>query len=283
MASLGFGLGLRNEHYEAVLRERPRIDWLELLTENYLVPGGKPLYYLERVRAQYPVVLHGVSLSIGSTAPLDRAYLRELKQLAARVQPEWLSDHLCWTGVEGVNLHDLMPLPYTEEALQHVAQRVRQVQDFLGRRILLENVSSYVTYASSEMTEWQFLACLAAEADCDILLDVNNIYVSSVNHEFDPHCFLQAMPRERVRQFHLAGHSHHGHYIVDTHDAPVSQPVWELYRAAVTRFGEVPTMIERDANIPPLEELVAELDVARELAATARAERSQAPRRVAAA
>jgi uncharacterized protein (UPF0276 family) len=266
MSCLGFGLGLRAEHYEAVLQDRPRIDWFEVLSENYLVPGGKPLHYLERIRERYPLVMHGVSLSIGSTAPLDLEYLRELKQLAARIEPHWMSDHLCWTGVDGVNLHDLMPLPYTEEALRHVADRVTQVQDFLGRRILLENVSSYVSYTSSEITEWEFLAELAVRADCEILLDINNIYVSSVNHGFDPREFLDAVPGERVRQFHLAGHQNHGHYIVDTHDAPIVAPVWELYQAAVARFGDVATMIERDAHIPPLAELVSELEVARRLA-----------------
>jgi uncharacterized protein (UPF0276 family) len=271
MSSLGFGLGLRTEHYDAVLRDAPRVDWLEVLSENYLVPGGKPLYYLDRMRERYPLVMHGVSLSIGSTAPLRLDYLRELKALATRVQPEWISDHLCWTGVDGVNLHDLMPLPYTAEALAHVAQRVRQVQDFLGRRIVLENVSSYVAYATSEMTEWNFLAELARQADCDILLDINNVYVSAVNHGFSPHAFLDAVPPERVRQFHLAGHRNCGTYIIDTHDAPIVDPVWDLYRAAVARFGDVPTMIERDANIPPLSELVAELDVARRIAASVRA------------
>ena len=266
MSCLGFGLGLRAEHYEAVLQERPRVDWFEVLSENYLVAGGKPLHYLERIRERYPLVMHGVSLSIGSTAPLDLEYLRELKQLAARIEPRWVSDHLCWTGVDGINLHDLMPLPYTQEALRHLVQRVTQVQDFLGRRILLENVSSYVSYKSSEMTEWEFLAQLAALADCDILLDINNIYVSSVNHGFEPLAFLNAIPVERVRQFHLAGHQDHGRYIIDTHDAPIVTPVWQLYEAAVARFGDVATMIERDANIPPLGELVSELDTARRLA-----------------
>lgn len=272
MPSLGFGLGLRTDHYEAVLRENPRVDWFEVISENYLVPGGKPLYYLDRVRERYPLVMHGVSLSIGSTAALDIDYLRQLKQLAARIEPAWISDHLCWTGVDGVNLHDLMPLPYTEEALRHVARRVQQVQDFLGRRILLENVSSYVSYTVSEMTEWQFLAQLAAEADCDILLDVNNIYVSSVNHGFDPIDFLLGVPLQRVRQIHLAGHQNHGNYIIDTHDEPIVDAVWDLYRVARRRFGDVATMIERDDNIPPLADLVAELDIARTLAGTVQAE-----------
>lgn len=265
----GFGLGLRPRHYEAVLRTRPRVDWFEALTENYMIPGGRPLQYLDRIRERYPVVLHGVSLSIGSADPLDRGYLAQLKALAARVQPAWISDHLCWTGVDGRNLHDLMPLPYTEEALRHVARRVRAVQEALGRRILLENVSSYVAYRSSAMTEWQFLAALAREADCDLLLDVNNIYVSAFNHGFDALAFLDGIPARRVRQIHLAGHGHCGDLIIDTHDAPVIGPVWELYAEAVRRFGPVPTMIERDDRIPPLGALVRELDRARAVAAGA--------------
>jgi uncharacterized protein (UPF0276 family) len=264
---LGFGLGLRVDHYEAILADNPEVDWFEALTENYLVPGGKPLDYLMRVRERYPMVLHGVSLSIGSTQPLDWTYLAQLKALAARVEPEWVSDHLCWTGIAGRNMHDLLPLPYTEEALANVVERVRTVQDILGRRILLENVSSYVTYRDSQVTEWQFLREIAERADCLILLDVNNIYVSSVNHEFDPLDYLNAIPVDRVQQIHLAGHENHGDYLIDTHDHPVPDPVWELYGAALRRFGSVSTMIERDANIPPLEELCSELDAARQLAA----------------
>lgn len=264
--SLGFGLGLRVDHYEAIFAGHPRVDWFEALTENYLVPGGKPLDNLMRIRERYPMVLHGVSMSIGSTQPLDRNYLAQLKALAARVEPHWISDHLCWTGVAGRNMHDLLPLPYTEEALANIVERVRTVQDILGRRILLENVSSYVTYRTSEVTEWEFLREVAQRADCLLLLDVNNIYVSSVNHEFDPLEYLQAIPVDRVQQIHLAGHENHGDYLIDTHDHPVPDPVWELYDAAVRRFGNVSTMIERDDNIPPLEELVAELDAARQLA-----------------
>lgn len=264
--SLGFGLGLRVDHYEAVLADRPRVDWFEVLTENYLVPGGKPLNYLMRIRERYPLVMHGVSLSIGSTAPLNREYLQQLKALAARVEPEWVSDHLCWTGVAGRNTHDLLPLPYTEEALAHVVARVRAVQDVLERRILLENVSSYVTFRESPLTEWQFLAEIATRADCLILLDVNNIYVSAVNHEFDPLAYLEAIPPARVQQIHLAGHENHGDYLVDTHDHPVPDPVWRLYAHALRRCGPVSTMIERDDHIPPLAELCAELDQARALA-----------------
>ena len=266
---LGFGLGLRTDHYEAILADHPPVDWFEALTENYLVPGGKPLDYLMRIRERYPVVMHGVSLSVGSTHPLDRTYLTQLKALAARVQPAWVSDHLCWTGVAGRNMHDLLPLPYTEEAVANVVERVRTVQDILGRRILLENVSSYVTYRNSQVTEWDFLREVAERADCLILLDVNNIYVSSVNHDFEPLEYLNAIPVDRVQQIHLAGHENHGDYLVDTHDHPVPDPVWELYSAAVRRFGNVSTMIERDDNIPALEELCSELDVARQLSARA--------------
>jgi uncharacterized protein (UPF0276 family) len=264
---LGFGLGLRVDHYETILADNPDVDWFEALTENYLVPGGKPLDNLMRIRERYPMVLHGVSLSIGSTQPLDRTYLAQLKALAARLEPEWISDHLCWTGIAGRNMHDLLPLPYTDEALATVVERVRTVQDILGRHILLENVSSYVSYRESQVSEWQFLREIAERADCLILLDVNNIYVSSVNHEFDPLDYLNAIPVDRVQQIHLAGHENHGDYLIDTHDHPVPDPVWELYGAAVRRFGSVSTMIERDANIPPLEELCTELDAARQLAA----------------
>lgn len=264
---LGFGLGLRVDHYPAVLSNPPPIDWFEALTENYLVPGGKPLDNLMRIRERYPMVMHGVSLSIGSTQPLDRAYLSQVKALAARVEPHWISDHLCWTGVAGRNLHDLLPLPYTEEALTNVVERVKIVQDILGRHILLENVSSYVTYRDSRLTEWDFLREIAEQADCLILLDVNNIYVSSVNHEFDPVTYLNAIPVDRVQQIHLAGHENHGDYLIDTHDHPVPDPVWALYAKALQRFGAVSTLIERDDNIPPLEELCLELEEARRLAA----------------
>jgi uncharacterized protein len=266
---LGFGLGLRTVHYEEILAGRPGVDWFELLSENYFVAGGKPLHYLDRIRAEYPVVMHGVALSIGSSDPLDWNYLRSLKTLAERVDPHWISDHLCWTGISGNNTHDLLPLPYTEEALGQVVSRVQTVQDFLGRRILLENVSSYVSYRDSELTEWEFLAEIARRADCLILLDVNNIYVSAYNHGFDAERYLAGIPAERVQQIHLAGHSNCGDYIIDTHDAEVIDPVWALYAKAVARLGPVPTMIERDDHIPPLADLVAELDRARSVAEAA--------------
>lgn len=268
-AAPGFGLGLRPEHYEAILAGAPGVDWFEAISENHMVPGGKPLRVLERVRAERPVALHGVSLSIGGTDPLDMAYLGRLKDLARRIQPFAISDHLCWTGTAGLNLHDLLPLPYTEETLVHVAHRVRRVQDALGTRILLENVSSYVVFAGDEMAEWDFLAELACRADCLLLLDVNNVHVSAVNHGFDPQDFLAGLPPGRVAQFHLAGHSVAGAHLIDTHDRPVADAVWDLYGAAVRRFGALPVSIERDDRIPELGELVAELDRARRVSADA--------------
>ena len=263
---LGFGLGLRTEHYNAILDAKPKVDWFEVLSENYMIPGGKPLDFLDKIRAEYPVVMHGVSLSIGSTIDLDYNYLRDLKKLADRAQPAWISDHLCWTGVHGQNMHDLLPLPYTEETAKHVAERVKIVQDYLGRQILLENVSSYASYIDSNMTEWEFITQIAEAADCLLLLDVNNIYVSSYNHQFDAKAFIDGVPANRIQQIHLAGHNNHGDYIIDTHDAPVIDPVWDLYEYAIARFGQVSTMIERDDKMPALDVLVDELQTARIIA-----------------
>jgi uncharacterized protein (UPF0276 family) len=266
--SPGFGLGLRPTHYEALLGEqRGAVDWLEALTENYLGLGGQPLRHLARLHEHYPLVLHGVSLSIAGSDALDVDYLRQVRALADRFEARWISDHLCWTGVDGVNVHDLLPVPFTFEALDHVARRIEHVQEILGRRILLENVSSYITFAHDEMAEHEFIRELVRRSDCLLLLDVNNVYVSSVNHGFDPLAYLDAMPAERIQQIHLAGHSRRGPYLVDTHDAPVSEPVWALYGETVRRFGSIATMIERDDNIPPLEELVAELSRARTICA----------------
>jgi len=264
--NLGFGLGLRKEHYETILADKPPIDWFEVITENYLVAGGKPLNYLDRIRANYPMVMHGVSLSIGGADALNFDYLRQVKALAERIEPAWISDHLCWTGVNGVNLHDLLPMPYTEEAIRHVVDRVRTVQDFLGRRILLENVSSYVTYAHSEMTEWEFISEVAEQADCLILLDINNIYVSAHNHGFEPSAYLNNVPIGRIQQFHLAGHLNQGDIIIDSHGDAIIDSVWSLYETALRRFGPISTMIERDDNIPSFSELLAELDQARRIA-----------------
>ncbi|WP_457333806.1 MNIO family bufferin maturase [Rhizobacter sp. P5_C2] len=269
----GFGLGLRTEHYRDFCSDdralARRVDWLEVISENYMVPGGKPLHHLDRIRRDHPMAMHGVSMSIGSTDPLNAGYLRDLKALAQRIEPAWISDHLCWTGVDHHNLHDLMPMPYTEAALRHLVPRVRQVQDLLGRRLVLENVSSYVGFAADEMSEWEFIGELLQRADCELLLDVNNVHVSSVNHGFDARRFIDAMPRERVRQIHLAGHEDHGSYLIDTHDHPVCAAVWDLYGYTVQRLGHVPAMIERDDHIPPLAELVAELDQARAVEAAA--------------
>ncbi len=265
----GFGLGLRPEHYRDFIERRPAVDWLEVISENYMVPGGKPLHFLDTIRRDIPMVMHGVSLSIGSTDPLNLDYLRDLKALADRIEPGWISDHLCWTGVDHHNLHDLLPLPYTEAALRHLTDRVSQVQDLLGRRLVLENVSSYVSFAADEMSEAEFIAELLKRSDCQLLLDVNNVYVSSVNHGFDAQAFIDAMPAERVVQIHLAGHQDHGDHLIDTHDAPVCEAVWSLYGYTVRRLGPVPAMIERDDHIPPLDELLAELGRAREIAAEA--------------
>lgn len=267
---VGFGLGLRPTHYQALLAQPcRRIDWLEALTENYLEVGGAPRAHLRAIAERYPLVLHGVSLSIGSWDPLDVSYLRSLRSLAREIQAAWISDHLCWTGVDGVNLHDLLPLPFTEEALSHVSERISHAQELLGMPLLIENVSSYIQFEHNEMTEWEFLCELSRRTGCELLLDINNVYVSSVNHGFDPVTYLRALPRQRVRQIHLAGHSAQGAFLIDTHDAPVNEAVWSLFELSMALFGPVPTMIERDANIPPLDELLIELDRARRLSAHA--------------
>ena len=255
---LGHGVGLRPKPFTEMLERRPPVDWLEATSENYLAAGGRPLAVLEKVRRDVPVVLHGVSLSIGSTDPLDEQYLRALRSLVERIQPALVSDHLCWGRHGGRYAHDLWPLPYTEEALAHVVERVHRVQDALGRQIALENVSSYVAYRDSTMTEWEFLSAVAERADCGILLDINNIFVSAKNHGFDARAYLDGVARERVVQFHLAGHADKGTWLLDSHDAEVPEAVWELYREALRRFGRVPALIEWDDHIPPLEALVAE-------------------------
>ena len=236
---LGFGLGLRAQHYDEILGSTPPIDWFEVISENYMLPGGQPLRTLDRICERYPVVMHGVSLSIASTAPPNFGYLQGLKDLAERVEPKWISDHLCWTGVHGKNLHDLLPIPYTNEALDHVVSRVQLVQDFLGRAIVLENVSTYIQFNNSEMTEWEFLSELSRRSGCWLLFDINNVYVSAFNHGYDPLAFLNGIPPDRVVQFHMAGHSHMGTHIIDTHDHPVCEDVWDLYVAAIKRFGYV--------------------------------------------
>src|SRR5713226_9283817 len=250
LPDLGVGVGWRRQHYAHVIAERPAIGWFEVIAENFMVEGGRPLRILEQVRADYPIVLHGVSMSIGSTDPLNREHLHRLAQLARRFEPAWISDHLCWTGVGGRNLHDLLPLPYTEEAIHHVAARIRRVQETLERPMLIENVSSYIAFVDSTMTEWEFISAIAEEADCGILLDINNIFVSAFNHRFDANDYIDSVPVERVVQYHLAGHSDHGTYLLDTHDHPIREEVWALYERAARRFGEVATLVEWDDNIP---------------------------------
>jgi uncharacterized protein (UPF0276 family) len=266
---LGFGLGLRPPHFEDALTGDPRVDWWEVITENFLVAGGNPRRVLRQVRERWPVVLHGVSLSIGSVDPVDDDYLARLAALADEVDPPVVSDHLCWSALGGHASHDLWPLPYTDEALALVVDKVGRVQDRLGRRILLENPSSYVTFVASQIPEAEFLAEVARRADCGILLDVNNIYVSSTNHGWDADAYLAAIPPERVGQIHLAGHSDHGTHLLDTHDHPVCEAVWNLYRKAIARLGPVSSMIERDDHIPALDELIDELDHARRVASEA--------------
>ncbi|MFS8066198.1 MAG: DUF692 domain-containing protein [Byssovorax sp.] len=270
LPDLGVGVGMRIPHYADLLdgpgpkaQAQAQVDWLEIISENFMIGGGLPLHNLGRALDRYRLVQHGVSLSIGTTEPLDYEYLRKLKALLQQTGSPWVSDHLCWTGAHGVNLHDLLPMPYTEEAVKHVAARAREVQDFLGVRLVLENVSSYLTYTSSAMSEWEFLTAIAEEADVGLLLDVNNIYVSSFNHGFDPREFVAGVPHARVVQIHLAGHTNHGKYIIDTHSAPVIEPVWDLYRQAIERCGPVSTLIEWDDDIPPFAELCAEADKAR--------------------
>jgi uncharacterized protein len=266
---LGHGIGLRPKHYPQLWDGTARVDWFEAISENYMVAGGRPLAALERARALAPVVLHGVSLSLGSTDPLDEAYLTALRALITRWEPAWVSDHLCWSSVGGHYAHDLLPLPYTEEALAHVVRRVVAVQERLGRQILVENVSSYLTYAHSTLSEWEFLGAVAERADCGLLLDVNNVYVSAANHGFDAGAYLAGLPAERVGQIHLAGHTDLGAYLFDTHDGPVIEPVWALYRQAVRRFGRVSTLVEWDDRIPALDVVCAEAERARAVEAEA--------------
>lgn len=260
---LGHGIGLRPRHYAEVLAGAARPDWFEAISENFMMPGGRPLAVLERARSAAPVVLHGVSLSLGAVEPPPAAYLDALAALVERVEPAWVSDHLCWGRVGRHYAHDLLPLPYTEEALRVVVDHIARVQNRLRRRILIENVSSYVAFRHSTMSEAEFLAAVAERADCAILLDVNNVWVSAHNHGFSPEAYLDALPRARVVQFHLAGHQDHGAYLLDTHDHPVADPVWDLYRHAVARFGRVSSLVEWDENVPPLHRLLAEADRAR--------------------
>jgi uncharacterized protein len=263
LPDLGIGIGLRTVHFGHILANHPRIDWFEVLSENFLDTQGRPLYVLDQVAERYPVALHGVSMGIGNSDPLDRDYLRKLKALAARTRAHWVSDHLCWTGIAGRNVHDLLPMPYSEEALRHTASRVRAVSEILERPLILENPSSYVEFAASSMPEWEFLARLAEQADCGLLLDVNNVYVSSFNHGFDPHTYIDAIPADRVVQFHVAGHTHKGTHILDTHSDFALEQVWELYRQAYARTGPTATLYEWDEDIPEFDVVHAEASKAR--------------------
>lgn len=267
----GVGVGLRSKYHQQFLHGTPKIAWLEIVSENYLGldgRGGRARESLLQIAEHYPIVMHGVSLSIGSVDPLNLEYLHQLRSLKNICGAAWYSDHLCWTGVGGENLHDLLPLPYTEEALGHLCPRVQQVQELMGEALILENVSSYLSFAHSEMSEWEFLSELVKRTGCGLLLDVNNVYVSAINHGFDPMRFLNGIPRGAVRQFHLAGYSDNGTHLVDTHDHPVWPPVWSLYQEALRLFGRIPTLIEWDDKLPPLEQLLEEAAKAEHLMET---------------
>lgn len=256
---LGFGIGLRTVHYPDILPTFPQMDWFEIISENYMDTKGRPIYILDQIAERYPIVMHGVSMSIGSTDPLDMEYLKKLKELANRIKAVWVSDHLCWTGVLGKNMHDLLPMVYNEESLKYTISRVRQVSEALERPLILENPSAYIEFTNSDITEWDFLATLAKEADCGILLDVNNVYVSSFNHGFDPKEYIDAIPSERVVQYHLAGHTNNGTHIIDTHSDYVIDPVWQLYERSCSRTGGRSTLVEWDDDIPAFEVVHAEV------------------------
>jgi uncharacterized protein len=262
--NLGLGVGLRAVHFAHILHQQPAVDWFEIISENFMDSGGRPRYVLDQVAERYPVVMHGVSLSIGSSDPLDFDYLARLKRLVNNINARWVSDHLCWTGVAGINAHDLLPIPLNEATLAYVIDRIRIVQDYLERPLVLENPSTYVGFADSTLTEWEFLTRMAEAADCGLLLDVNNVYVSSVNHDFDPVEYLRGIPAHRVVQFHLAGHTNCGTHLIDTHDGPVINPVWELYRLAHQLTGGAATLLEWDAKIPEFGVVLAEVSKARE-------------------
>jgi uncharacterized protein (UPF0276 family) len=262
--NLGLGLGLRTVHFPYILEHHPAVDWFEIISENFMDSGGRPRWVLEQIAERYAIVMHGVSLSIGSTDPLDFEYLEKLKRLADVVGARWVSDHLCWTGVAGLNAHDLLPIPLNEQTLKHVVGRIRTVQDFLERPLVLENPSTYVTFADSTLSEWEFISRMAEGTDCGLLLDVNNVYVSSVNNDFDPAEYVRNVPHRRVVQFHLAGHTNCRTHLIDTHDGPVIDPVWELYRLAHRLTGGAATLLEWDARIPPFPVVHAEVLKARD-------------------
>lgn len=265
----GCGIGLRFQHIDQILAEQPPIPWLEILSDNYLTPGSVQQDYLLAIAEHYPVTMHGVGMSLGATEPFNDSYFQRLKQLANQLNPAWISDHLCWTSAHGFVSHDLLPLPYTDETVKHVSKRIREAQERLERPLVIENVSSYLQYEQSALTEWEFISAVAEESDCKVLLDVNNIYVSAYNHDFDPCKYIDSIPVERVQQFHLAGYEDKGTHLLDTHGYAVSDPVWGLYTLAVQRFGALPTLIEWDNNIPALDVVLAEAQKAREMQAHA--------------
>ncbi|MDP2128549.1 MAG: DUF692 domain-containing protein [Pseudohongiella sp.] len=265
MSILGFGLGLRSQHYDYVLENLPPVDWFELITENYLAPGGRPRVILHKIREHYPVVLHGLSFNIGSNEPPDLHYLQQLKSLIREVQPEWVSDHICWTGLHGRTSHDLLPIAYNQQTLNEVVAKVSQIQDVLQQPVVLENPSIYLQFKSADMSEPDFINALCERSGCRLLLDVNNVYVSCFNLAQDAYAQISSLKSDIVQQFHLAGHTHNGNHIIDTHDQPVSDPVWDLYRHACRHFGATATLLERDDHIPPMPELIAELELARRL------------------
>lgn len=265
MPYLGFGVGLRTEHYDDFLHGSPKVDWLEIISENFMLGAQRPQYYLDAFKERYPIIPHGVSLSIGSSDPLNWDYLHTLKKLVKSVKAPWFSDHLCWTGVHGHNLHNLMPLPYTAEVASFIAQKIRIVQDFMEIPFIFENVSSYVEFQQSELSEWQFISAILQEANCGLLLDINNVFVSGFNHHFDPQEYFKEIPLEHVVQCHIAGHTHKGDYILDTHDHDIIDDVWKLYEGLIPTLGDVSILLERDDDIPPINELEEELDKARNI------------------
>lgn len=275
---LGYGIGLRSVHYDYVLRHRPSgVDWFELITENYLAPGGRPRSILREIRKDYPVVLHGLSFNVGTAEAPDWDYLAQLKALIAEAQPAWVSDHLCWTGLDGYTSHDLLPISYNQQSLQRVADKVGQIQDYLGRKIVLENPSLYIGFRSATMSEPEFINALVARTGCEILLDVNNVYVSAFNMGLDPYAYVDALNPQAIRQFHLAGHTNNNTHIIDTHDHPVCDDVWKLYEHACARFGAVATLLERDDHIPEFPVLLEELQQARALQERVQADRVLLP------
>lgn len=259
LPNLGLGLGLRGQHFDHILENNPEVDWFEIISENFMDSGGRPRNVLQQLADKYPIVMHGVSMSIGSTDPINFDYLKKLKSLADEINPAWVSDHLCWTGVLSVNSHDLLPVPLNDESLKHICDRIQVIQDYLERPLIVENPSTYLTFQHSTINEWDFLRGMTEETGCGLLLDVNNVYVSAFNNDFDPLVYIENLPHDRIVQMHLAGHQNCGNHIIDTHDREVVKQVWELFRLAWKKTGGVSTLLEWDSDIPPFDEYHAEL------------------------